>query len=95
MEDFIYNMLSSTIVLVIMITICIVVFYFINRRQVNAKRESYVMLHQSLKPNLKVEFAGGLVGKLVSVGDEYCEAELTKGMVITISRYSISRVIGK
>jgi|GEM_PF-1809449 len=95
MNDFINSMLASAVVIVIMITIGGMVFYFINRKQVNARKETYVTIHQNLKPNTRVEFAGGLVGKLVKVGEEYCEVELTKGMVITISRYSISRIIEK
>ena len=95
MNDFISSMLASAVVIVIMMTIGVVVFYFINRKQVNARKETYVAIHQNLKPNIKVEFAGGLVGKLVKVGEEYCEVELNKGMVITISRYSIARIIEK
>ena len=95
MNNIIDNMLASAIVLVIMITIGVIVFYFINRKQVNTRKETYISLHQNLKPNVKVEFAGGLIGKLVKVGEEFCEVELTKGIDFTISRYSITRVIEK
>ena len=95
LELFIYNLLSTTIVIVVLASVVMAVTYFKNKKVLTERQQAFVTLHERIKPNTKVEFAGGLVGKLVKVGEEYCEVELSKDNVMTISRYSISKIIEK
>ena len=49
-------------------------------------------IHLELKPGMKIMFCGGIYGKIVSVGKETVEVEVSKNVVITISRYSIQNI---
>ena len=89
------NILASSIVLGVFIVILVIIYYVFSLRNVNRSKQSFVTLHEELKPGRDIEFAGGFVGRLVKVGQEYCEVEVAKDVVVTIYRYSISKVLDK
>ncbi len=84
---------ASSLVLGIFLVILFVMYYFMSLRQVNRRKSQYVSIHERLKPGCTVEFAGGFIGKLRKVTEEYCEVEIAKDTIVTISRFSISRII--
>lgn len=88
-------MLASAVVIVILVAIMALVMFFNSKKKVSKRKEEYIELHKNLKPNTNVEFASGFIGKLVRVGEETCDVEIAPKVVVTISRYSISRIIGK
>ena len=90
----------AEIIKICLINACIlsVVFAFIglkNYKTVKQSREKFMKLHEELKPGKRVQFAGGFVGRVVGVKEDYCDVELTKDVVVTVSRYSISEIIEK
>ncbi|MDD6466831.1 MAG: preprotein translocase subunit YajC [Erysipelotrichaceae bacterium] len=94
-QSFINSMLASAVVIVILIAIMALVMFINSKKKISKRKEEYVTLHQNLKPNVKVEFASGFIGKLVRVGEETCDVEIAPNTVVTISRYSISRILDK
>lgn len=82
---------SMTVVGLVFLTA--VVYYFLTYRKIKKQREYFEHLHQNLSAGQMVEFANGLIGKLRTVGTETCDIEIKSGAVITVSRYTISRLI--
>lgn len=62
---------------------------------INIKKRTSTLkdIHIDLKPGIKIMFCGGIYGKIVSVGKETVEVEISKNSVITISRYSIQNIL--
>ena len=91
MEDIIKICVVDAFVLVLVF----VVMGIRNYKTVKESREKFVKLHEELKPGKRVQFAGGFIGRVVGVKEDYCDVELTKDVVVTVSRYSISEIIEK
>lgn len=87
------SILASSLVLGAFLVILVIIYYVVSLRQVNQRKSQYVSLHERLKPGCTVEFAGGFIGKVRKVTEEYCDVEIAKDTVVTISRYSVSRIV--
>lgn len=83
--------LWSSVTFTIFLAIILLIYYLFSFRMVKARRGEIVEMNDSIKPGKKCTF-NGIHGKLVSVGNETCEVEVSKGIVITISRYIINSI---
>ena len=52
-------------------------------------RERMAQLQSDIKVGASIMFAGGIYGKIVKIKDDLIDVEVSKGVVIQISRYSI------
>lgn len=90
-ESFLSNVVTTSIVVVVFAIITVGLYYLMNRRRIQAQKEHFKQLHLEMAPGQMVEFANGLIGKIVSVSEEYCDIEVKSGAIITVSRYAITR----
>jgi preprotein translocase subunit YajC len=93
MNDFLISLMSSILALGIVFSIILIIYYVLSSRGMSKRREAMRRLVDELKPGKKVLFAGGLVGRIVSVREEYLDIELNKNNVVTVSRYAVSEII--
>ena len=57
------------------------------------KRKSFSDLHKNMKVGMNVIFSGGIYGKIVKINEDMVDVEISKGVVIKVSRYIIQNEI--
>lgn len=62
---------------------------FISAKNIKKRTSQLKDLHTDLKPGMKIAFCGGIHGKVVKVNNEEVDVEVSKNVIITVSRYSI------
>lgn len=87
------KILASTIVLSVFIAVGFLIIQILNTINLKKQKKYFSDLHLALKPGLEVLLSSGLYGKLLKVTDEYIILELTKGVEIKASRYSIKEIV--
>ncbi len=71
---------------IIMIVALIAIFYFMMIRPQQKKQKEIRKFREGLKVGDKVITAGGIYGKITTVGDTYFNIEIDKGVVIKIDK---------
>lgn len=94
-ENFMENILASSIVFLVFLAVIGVIFSIVNYRRMSKQKDYYKDVHTELAPGKKVAFASGLIGKLVRVGKETCDIEVKSGAVIEVSRYAVQEILDK
>ena len=92
-ENFMENILASSIVFLVFLAVIGVIFTVLNYRRMSKQKDYYKDVHTELEVGTRVAFSNGLIGKLVRVGKETCDIEVKSGAVIEVSRYAIQEVI--
>lgn len=83
----------TSLVVLVLLTIFILITQIISYRNVNKQKKHFKELHQALKPGKEIMLTGGIYGKITSIKDDYVMLEIAKGVIIKVSRYSISEII--
>lgn len=95
MGDLIQTILVVFAVDIVIVAAVVGFVYFKNLKTIKGSQQHYMKVHEELKTGKQVQFAGGLIGKVVSVKEDTCDVEIAKDVVITISRYSINSISDK
>ena len=56
------------------------------------KRQEIITLTDGIKVGKKVMFAG-IVGKIVSVNDEFLKIEVAKGVTLEVNRFAVTNLV--
>lgn len=94
-ENFMENILASSIVFLVFLAVIGVIFTVLNWRRMSKQKDYYKDVHTELTVGKRVAFSNGLIGKLVRVGKETCDIEVKSGAVIEVSRYAVQEVLDK
>lgn len=94
-ENFMENILASSIVFLVFLAVIGVIFTVLNWRRMSKQKDYYKDVHAELAVGKRVAFSNGLIGKLVRVGKETCDIEVKSGAVIEVSRYAVQEVLDK
>ena len=79
----------------IMIGIFFAIMYFMIIRPQQKRAKEHQSLIGSLSKGDEVETTGGMLGKIVKVGDNSLQIEISEGIVIKLQKNSISKVLPK
>lgn len=71
----------------------VVIYYVSSARMIKKRRTSIMNIYDNLKVGNSVLFSGGIKGKIVGVQDDFLELEVSKGTIISVSKYSVSEVL--
>lgn len=85
---------DSTFTLVMMAAV-FVLFYFMLIRPQNKKAKEHNQLVERLKKGDEVITSGGMIGKVVSLNDQYIKINLAEGVEITMQKGAIATVLPK
>ena len=66
-----------------------IVVSILSAHNMKKSRERMAELQNHIKVGATVMFAGGIYGKIVKIKNDLIDVEISKGVVIQISRYSI------
>ncbi len=87
--------LSSSLTGMLPLLLMFVVLYFVMiRPQMKRQKEHKTML-DALSKGDEVSTAGGFLGRITALEDNYAKLEVSKGVEIQIQRSSISQVLPK
>lgn len=64
----------------------------VSAKNVRQRKKDLKDVHTTLKTGSKVLFAGGLYGKVVSIKEDSIEVEISKGIIVEATRYSIQSI---
>lgn len=73
--------------------ICMLVLSILSARNMKKNREAMKELQEKIQIGARVLFGGGIYGKIVKIQGDVIDVEMTKGMVVQISRYGIQDVV--
>jgi len=71
------------------------VFYFLLIRPQQKRQKEHRDLVANLKKGDEVATAGGLLGKIVDVKDNFVRLELANDVVVTLQKHTVSNVLPK
>lgn len=85
--------LISIITFTVMIGLLMTVYTFISAKNIKKQRNRMPDLISELKPGVKVIFAGGFVGTIISKDDTFAKIRIDKDTVVEVAVYSISTIL--
>lgn len=84
---------SSTWVTIILLVVVFVVFYFFGIRPQKKQEKEIAAMRNSLQVGDEITTIGGIIGKIISIKDETCVIETTRGGTkIRILKSAVSKV---
>ncbi|MBT3992754.1 MAG: preprotein translocase subunit YajC [Gammaproteobacteria bacterium] len=72
-----------------------VVFYFLLIRPQSKKQKEHREMIDTLELGNEVVTAGGLLGKIVEIGDQYLQLEISDGVKVKVQRTTIGALMPK
>jgi len=86
---------GDTIVGFLPLIIIFVVFYFLLIRPQQKKQKEHQEMISTLELGNEVVTAGGLLGKIVEIGDQYLQLEISEGVKVKVQRTTIGSLMPK
>ena len=83
----------SCVTVIVMLGIFAIILSVISARNMKKNRQSMQELQNKIQIGARILFGGGIYGKIVKIKEDVIDAELSKGLVIQISRYGIQDVV--
>jgi preprotein translocase subunit YajC len=80
--------------LIFPIGLVIILYFFMIRPQIKRQKEHKAMV-ESVKKGDEVQTAGGLMGKITDLGDNFCKLEIADNVVVKIRKTSVETVLPK
>ena len=84
---------GSSITFIVFIAVILGVYYFFSRKNMKHQQQYFEKLHSELKVGKRVLAANGIYGTVKKIESNQIELEIAKGLVITVSRYSVSEIL--
>ena len=84
---------GSSITFIVFIAVILGIYYFFSRKNMKHQQQYFEKLHSELKVGKRVLAANGIYGIVKKIESDQIELEIAKGLVITVSRYSISEIL--
>ena len=72
-----------------------VVFYFLLIRPQSKRAKEHKQMVEGLAKGDEVVTNGGLLGRIIGVGDNFVEVQLAEGVVVKVQRQSIASLMPK
>ena len=83
----------SCVTVIVMLGIFAIILRVISARHMKKNRQSMQELQNKIQIGARILFGGGIYGKIVKIKEDVIDVELSKGLVIQISRYGIQDVV--
>tara|TARA_B100001113_G_scaffold257783_1_gene212964 strand:- start:5203 stop:5526 length:324 start_codon:yes stop_codon:yes gene_type:complete len=84
----------SAIGFLLPIFILILMYFILIRPQSKKMKEHKQMLNQ-IKIGDEISTAGGILGKIIKVGDSFVEVQISEGVLIKLQKSSVSKILPK
>ncbi len=79
----------------IMMAVFVVIFYFLLIRPQQKKQKEHQAMLSKLAAGDEVVTAGGILGRIVEVGDQFLTIEIADNVRIKVQRFQVSTIVPK
>jgi preprotein translocase subunit YajC len=79
----------------IMMAVFVVIFYFLLIRPQQKKQKEHQAMLTKLGAGDEVVTAGGILGRIVEVGDQFLTLEIAEGVRIKVQRFQVTSLVPK
>src|SRR5882757_1734487 len=86
---------QNSIVGMLPLLLIFVVFYFMLIRPQNKKAKEHRAMVATLETGAEIATAGGIVGKVTEVGENFLTVEIANNVLVKVQRNTISQVLPK
>ena len=73
----------------------LVLMYFILIRPQSKKMKEHKQMLNQIKIGDEISTAGGILGKIIKVGDSFVEVQISEGVLIKLQKSSVSKILPK
>lgn len=87
--------LSDSLTSFLPLVIIFVVFYFLLIRPQTKKAKEHKQMVEAIVKGDEVVTNGGLLGRVVKVGDNFVELELAEGVIVKLQRQAVGNLMPK
>ena len=87
--------MSSSLMSMLPLVLMFVVLYFIMIRPQMKKQKEHRAMIDALAKGDEVVTAGGLLGKVMSLGEGYVQLEIASGVQVQVQRSAVTQVLPK
>ena len=86
---------SESLVGLLPLVLIFVVFYFLLIRPQQKRQKEHKEMVGNLKKGDEITTAGGLLGKITDVKDNFVKIEVADNVVVTVQKHTVSNVMPK
>lgn len=79
----------------IMMAVFVVIFYFLLIRPQQKKQKEHQAMLSKLATGDEVVTAGGILGRIVEVGDQFLTIEIADNVRIKVQRFQVTTIVPK
>jgi preprotein translocase subunit YajC len=79
----------------IMMAVFVVIFYFLLIRPQQKKQKEHQAMLSKLAAGDEVVTAGGILGRIIEVGDQFLTVEIADNVRIKVQRFKVSTIVPK
>lgn len=80
------------ITLGVLVFVFVIGYYIMTARMMKKRRQQVLDINENLVPGKKIMFAG-IVGKIKAVNGEILNVEVSKGIILEVSRFAVTNII--
>jgi len=80
--------------IIFLIGMFVIMYFFLIRPQVKRQKEHKSMV-ESLKKGDEIQTMGGMMGKILELGDNFMKVEVADNVVVTVRKASVEAVMPK
>jgi len=80
--------------LLFLVGMFVIMYFFLIRPQVKRQKEHKAMV-EGLKKGDEIQTMGGLMGKILELGDNFMKVEVADNVVVTVRKASVEAVMPK
>lgn len=78
-----------------LLPLMIIAFYFLLLRPQNKRAKAQQEMISKLAPGDEVATTGGILGKVLEVGDQYLTLEIANGVSIKLQKFQVAQLLPK
>lgn len=86
---------GSPLQLVVMVGIFFAIMYFMIIRPQQKRSKEHTALLGGLGKNDEIVTSGGIIGKILSIGDNFVEIKVSEGNTMNVQKHAITSVMPK
>ena len=85
---------DGTMSLIVLVGMFVIMYLFLIRPQVKRQKEHQAMV-EGLKKGDEIQTRGGLMGKIIDLGDNFMKVEVADNVVVTVRKTAVEAIMPK